>query len=152
MNLFRLNVRVPWRLQSARSKFPKECINVVGHDRDHRTCSAIEVAEEDLVAFSSQNTERSGFFGRCVISLDVLEIENLRIELERVNETAASDLRNDGHASDPTAEAHDGRFKGAQYRPAIRPEEGFAPGGAQRRLQSGKTQQFCSIRIAGISA
>ena len=64
---------------------------------DHRASSPIKTAKEYLVAFSGENTERGIFCRRRVISIDVLEVEDLCVELKSLSEPAAPDLRNDGH-------------------------------------------------------
>ncbi len=96
MNFLCRDVRVPWCAQTPRSKLATDAINVVCHDGDYRSGSTIEIAEEYLVAFPGENAER-GTVCRGVISFHVLEVEDLRVELESLSEPPAPDLRNDGH-------------------------------------------------------
>ena len=75
-------VGVTGGVQAARPQLSKHRIDVVRHHRDHGADSAIRAAEEDEVAFPGEHAEHR-MRGCRVISLDVLEVEDLRVELER---------------------------------------------------------------------
>ena len=100
-------------LKPARAERSTIGVDVVRHDGNHGAIAAVVTAQKDEISSSGEHAETLRAFG--IVPFDILEIQDVRVEVNGPRQRPAADLRNDHDVFDGTSGVLGGMVRDAAH-------------------------------------